>query len=124
MKKSIKRQNFTLIEMLVVIGIAGLLFTLMGPAFSRMTRGNAVESLASGLKLGMERARALAVSQRRSVAVLLPNKVSDKEKAHYNFQRGGFLLGFVTQNNSGDYVFDGVIPDADWYLNATLLQIP
>ena len=91
MKKNIKRQNFTLIEMLVVIGIAGLLFTLMGPAFSRMTRGNAVESHASGLKLGMERARALAVSQRRYAAVLLPCNVTNKDHAHYNFQRGGFL---------------------------------
>ena len=63
------RQRFTLIELLVVMGIAALLFALLGPAFRMMTKGNAVERCAGGLKLGMERARAVAIANRRAVAL-------------------------------------------------------
>lgn len=110
------RRRFTLIEVLVVIGIAGLLLTLIGPAFNRMTRGNDVENHASGLKQGMERASSLAAASRRYVALLLPNKIdsSNKSKEAYPYQRGGYRLGYVTQGNSGTYTLDGWIPDSEW----------
>ena len=113
MKKIRYRQRFTLIEMLVVVGIASLLFALLGPAFTRMTQSNAVEQHASGLKLGMERARALAVSNRRYVAMLLPHGASSGD-AHYNYQRGGFKFGFVTTGSDGKYTFDGMVEDSAW----------
>ena len=114
MKKIRYRQRFTLIEMLVVIGIAGLLFALLGPAFTRMTQSNAVEQHASGLKLGMERARALAVSNRRYVALVLPYGETEPEKTHYHFQRGGFKLVYVDTDSDANYNFDGVVSDSDW----------
>ena len=114
MKKTRYIQRFTLIEMLVVVGIAGLLFALLGPAFTRMTQSNAVEQHASGLKLGMERARALAVSNRKNVALLLPYGETNKENAVYNFQRGGFKFGYIAISSDGSYSFDGVVDDAEW----------
>jgi len=108
------RRHFTLIEMLVVIGIAGLLFALIGPAFNRMTRGNDVESHASGLKLGMERAASLAASSRRYVAVLLPYGITTPTDPVYKYQRGGYRLAYVTQSGSGAYTFDGWLPDSEW----------
>lgn len=114
MTKKTHIQRFTLIELLVVIGIAGLLFVLMGPAFQNMIRSNAVERHASGLKGGMERARALAVSGRRYAALLLPYGEDDNGKEHYNFQRGGFRLGYVIQNSSGAFEFDGLAGDSEW----------
>ena len=114
MKKTRYNQRFTLIEMLIVVGIASLLFALLGPAFTRMTQSNAVEQHASGLKLGMERARALAVSQRRYVALLLPYGETDKTQPHYNYQRGGFKFVFVTTGSDGNYTFDGMVDDSDW----------
>ena len=113
MKKTRYIQRFTLIEMLVVVGIAGLLFALLGPAFTRMTQSNAVEQHASGLKLGMERARALAVSNRRYVALLLPYGADDT-KPVYKFQRGGFKYGYISISSEGSYSFDGVVDDAEW----------
>ena len=113
MKKTRYIQRFTLIEMLVVVGIAGLLFALLGPAFTRMTQSNAVEQHASGLKLGMERARALAVSNRRYVALLLPYG-ADETKPVYKFQRGGFKYGYISISSEGSYSFDGVVDDAEW----------
>jgi len=108
------RRRFTLIEVLVVIGIAGLLLTLMGPAFNRMTRGNDVESHASGLKLGMERASSLAASSRRYVAVMLPYGISNESDPLYNYQRGGYRLAYVSQNGSGVYTLDSWLPGSEW----------
>ena len=113
MKKTRYIQRFTLIEMLVVVGIAGLLFVLLGPAFTRMTQSNAVEQHASGLKLGMERARALAVSSRKNVALLLPYGANDT-KPVYKFQRGGFKYGYISIDSEGSYSFDGVVDGAEW----------
>ena len=100
--------------MLIVVGIASLLFALLGPAFTRMTQSRAVEQHASGLKLGMERARAIAVSQRRFVALLLPHSSTTDTDPHYKYQRGGFKIGFITNSSEGNYVFDGVVDSAEW----------
>ena len=127
MKKIRYRQRFTLIEMLVVIGIAGLLFALLGPAFTRMTQSNAVEQHASGLKLGMERARALAVSQRRYVALLLPDKkINDTVVDKYRY--GGFRYAYVTEDDTSEnptagdaakcsFFLEGWIPGEEWSNN-------
>ena len=110
-------QKFTLIEVLIVVGIASLLFALAGPAFNRMTRGNMVERHASGLKLGMERAKAIAVSSRRYTAILLPDQVTNKTDALYKFQRGGYRLAHVTMTGNGSYAWQSWIPDSDWTNN-------
>ena len=116
MKKRII-QKFTLIEVLVVVGIASLLFALAGPAFNRMTRGNMVERHASGLKLGMEQARAVAVSTRKHTAILLPDRVTSSTDPRYKFQRGGYRLAHVSVNGTGVYAWQSWIPDADWTNN-------
>ena len=122
MKKTRYIQRFTLIEMLVVVGIAGLLFALLGPAFTRMTQSNAVEQHASGLKLGMERARAIAVSNRRYVAMLLPDSTTGDSEVD-KFRHGGYRLAFVTQNVSdiptsvdpgSGFSFDSWIAEEEW----------
>ena len=122
MNKHTYRQRFTLIEMLIVVGIASLLFALLGPAFTRMTQSRAVEQHASGLKLGMERARALAVSQRRYVAMLLPDKKTNDAEID-KFRYGGYRLAFVTQDvsniptaidSSNGFSFDSWIAEEEW----------
>ena len=122
-RKIMKKRNiqkFTLIEVLIVVGIASLLFALAGPAFNRMTRGNMVERHASGLKLGMERARAIAISSRRHTAILLPDQVPETSRttdARYKFQRGGYRLAHVTMTGNGSYAWQSWIPDSDWTNN-------
>ena len=117
------RQRFTLIEMLIVVGIASLLFALLGPAFTRMTQSRAVEQHASGLKLGMERARAIAVAQRRYVAMLLPDKKITNDANIDKFRHGGYRLAFVTQDvsniptaidSSKGFSFDSWIAEEEW----------
>jgi type II secretory pathway pseudopilin PulG len=122
MKKTRYNQRFTLIEMLIVVGIASLLFALLGPAFTRMTQSNAVERHASGLKLGMERARALAVSQRRYVAMILPDSTTGDSNVD-KYRYGGYRLAFVTQDVSDiptsvdpskGFSFDSWIAEDEW----------
>ena len=59
------RRRFTLIELLVVMLLMGLIMSLMLPAFNKMIRGNRVDQLASGLKLGLEQAQSQAVRSRK-----------------------------------------------------------
>ena len=96
-----KRRNFTLIELMVVMLLMGLIMTLMLPSFNRMIRGNKVDQLASGLKLGMEQAQSHAATSRKYVAMVLPNKMSEwsasdtGENAVRPFCFGGYRLAYV-----------------------------
>lgn len=114
MKKTRYNRKFTLIEMLIVVGIASLLFALLGPAFTRMTQSNAVEQHASGLKLGMERARALAISQRRYVAMLLPHGIGTETDQMYKYQRGGYRFCYIKAVSSSEFHWDGWLPESNW----------
>lgn len=113
-KGKLRKGSFTLVEMLVVVGIASLLFTLVIPAFGRMMQGSRVEQCATGLRLGMERARGRAVSDRRYVALVLPHGVTGTSREDYKYQRGGYRLVYVTANGTGSYSYGGMIPETDW----------
>ena len=113
MKKIIKSQ-FTLIELLAVIGILSLLIGVFAPAFSRMMVGSKVDQMASNFKTGMEVAQAKAVASRKYVAMILPNNydaITDaKLKPYCN---GGYRLAFVTKD--GDkWEFAGWVPGSNW----------
>ena len=94
MKKYIKK-TFTLMELLAVIAIVSVLFTVMLPGFKKMVKGNAVDQMASQVKLMLEKAQSHAVTSRRCVAVIFPsgtgwNKIDDKD-----VRLGGARLAFV-----------------------------
>lgn len=99
------RRRFTLIELLVVMLLMGLIMSLMLPAFNRMIRGNRVDQLASGLKLGLEQAQSHAVRARRHVALVLPNDrtkwVDESLSLVQPFSHGGFRLAYVKSGSSG-----------------------
>ncbi len=99
------RRRFTLIELLVVMLLMGLIMSLMLPAFNRMIRGNRVDQLASGLKLGLEQAQSHAARARRHVALVLPNDRSQWEEGSLSlvqpFSHGGFRLAYVKPSGAG-----------------------
>ena len=68
-----RRDDFTLVELLVVICLASLLFGIILPAFSRMVTGSAVDRLASNLKLRLEQTQSQAAVSRRHTALILPH---------------------------------------------------
>lgn len=66
------RKNFTLVEILVVLGLMAILLFIALPAFEKLAKGSGVSLAARNLtsKLGM--ARGYAITNREYVAVLMP----------------------------------------------------
>lgn len=92
MDKKIKQQ-FTLIELLLVMGLMGLMVTLALPAFSRMTGNNKVDVMTSNIKTALEQGQSTAVSRNCCVAVVFPLSSTDNDAKDYNF--GGYRLAEV-----------------------------
>ena len=112
--------DFTLVELLVVICLASLLFGIVLPAFSRMVTGSAVDRLSSNLKLRLEQTQSQAAVSRRPTALILPNGTDtvwtdSQEKAA---RLGGSRMCYVDNVNisssppSAD--FKSWVPNEDW----------
>lgn len=122
LRKIMRHNKFTLVELLVVICIASLLMGVVLPAFNRMVTGSAVDRLASNLKLRLERAQSHAASSRRHVAILLPHgdvSAWSSEKRVMNAALGGSRLCYVDNVESDDTngfssEFKRWVPDEDW----------
>jgi Tfp pilus assembly protein FimT len=65
---------FTLIEIIVVVGIMALLMAVTMPAFSSMMKGAGVEGAARNICQVLKMARSFAINNREYVAVVMPNK--------------------------------------------------
>ena len=102
-------------EIIAVIAIVSVLFTVMMPGFQKMLKGNAVDQMASQVKLMIEKAQSQAVTTRRAVAVIFPNGngwplIDGKE-----CRLGGARLAYVTTTrNSGTCEFVSWIADEEW----------
>lgn len=65
------KPGFTLIEMLVVLAVTALITGLAFPALDRSLRGQAFESAAGALELGLRQARADAIRSGRATRFAL-----------------------------------------------------
>jgi len=64
-----KRNNFTLIELMVVVGVMGLLMAISMPQFTKLIAGNKLNRATSKLGSALSYARTHAISKRREVTV-------------------------------------------------------
>lgn len=111
MKRTRIRKNFTLVELIAVVAIAGILLVLLVPALNSMTAGNKVDMCASRLKLGMEQAASKAATARKYVALVLPHKAPNDDLKRFCY--GGYRLAFVKKNGS-EWEFVKWVPENDW----------
>jgi prepilin-type N-terminal cleavage/methylation domain-containing protein len=87
-----KKQRFTLVELMVVLIIAGILIAALAPAFNRLMTGNAVGAAARMVSSQLSLARSEAVSRRQYIAVIMPGETfaqedtTDKNLYLYRYQ--------------------------------------
>jgi Tfp pilus assembly protein PilE len=116
------RKNFTLVEILMVLGLMAILLFIALPAFEKLAKGSGVELAARNLtsKLGM--ARGYAITKREYVAVLMPTKdttVSSVTTVLPNdYPYKGYKLCVVSSTSTGTsptvFTFQRWIPSEKW----------
>ena len=87
------RLGFTIFELLVVVGILGILATMTGPAISRIVRHNRVNRAATVIASDLQNAFAVAARQREPVRIQ-----ADEATRSYQFvdRRTGAVLRIRT----------------------------
>ena len=67
------QETFTLVEILVVLGLMAILLFMALPAFEKIAKGGGVEVAARNLSSKLGAARGYAINNRQYVAVLMPD---------------------------------------------------
>lgn len=73
MRKNTSRLGFTLVELLVTVGIMAVIITLTIPSFTGLGRGAKMDSALSGLKSTFSLARQWSITHRDTVYVVFPS---------------------------------------------------
>ena len=106
MKTKTKKNNFSLIELLCVIVIVILLFSIAIPAFNTLTKGESVESGARIVGSQLKAARIHAVTNREYVALIIPTTESLLSDYLYKAYRPCIV--------NSSYVFQEWVPGEKW----------
>ncbi|MBQ7178090.1 MAG: hypothetical protein IJS08_11810 [Victivallales bacterium] len=110
-----RKSPFTLIELLVVVAIMIVLLGITAPAFSKITRGRAVDAASRMVSSQLMLARAEAVSKRKSIAVIIPGHNLDVPADGNAYHYASFRSAWVNYNE-GDkkYYFEGWVEGTSW----------
>ncbi|HBC88037.1 MAG TPA: hypothetical protein DCZ94_13895 [Lentisphaeria bacterium] len=117
MAVKITRSEFSLIEILVVIGILVILMSITAPEFARLIRGQGAEFAARTLSTKLNLARSYAISKRQYVAILMP-QCSGKPAAT-SFPDSHFHNSYracIVAKNGSNYYFQQWIQGETWEL--------
>ncbi len=115
MQRTHTNKPFTLIELMVVIGIMIIILSLSAPAFRKLAMGSSVDIAARMVSSQLMLARAEAISRRECIAVVMPDNNFSKDSndtSVYPFT--AFRSAIVTDNNNGTYTFKEWVPNTNW----------
>ena len=118
-----RTRQFTLIELLLVIGIMILIMGLTVPSFRRMASGNAVNASARMLAGQLNLARAAAIAEQRYIAIIMPGcdfkkptpagEASGNSSDEYHFR--SFRVGIVEPTSTANqFQLVEWYPGANW----------
>ncbi len=110
--------GYTMVEILVVIVIAAILFGIGIPAFSTMIRGNAMTTSIRQLTAKIQAARSYAVTNRCYVAIVFPADETQTDATANRIKRSFPYMSFrpckVTTDGT-NWDFDSWIDGEDWH---------
>ncbi len=107
-----RRSTFTIIELLLVISIAGLMLTVAVPAFSRMLKGSASGIAVRELMGKLNAARAYAVANKTYVAVVFPTDDDANLRKRHGYR--SYRVCEVRTNSEQQFTFLRWIPRENW----------
>ena len=108
-----KKSHFTIIELLLVISIAGVMLSVAVPAFSRMIKGSASGIAVRELMGKINAARSYAISNGTYVALVFPGDSGDNPDFQKRFGYRSYRVCEVAPDGTG-YRFLRWIPGENW----------
>jgi Tfp pilus assembly protein PilE len=112
--RNIKVLNYTLMEVLMVVVVVSFLMVLAVSSYNDMTKGQGVNIATRNLAGKLILARAHAVNNRQTVAILIPQcggfPASDLPSAYYNRSYRACIVG----QNGSNYYFKRWISGESW----------
>ena len=108
------KRHFTLLEILIVLGIIIVIVGLTTPAFSRLVIGSAVDQAGQMVSGQLAIARGEAIARRQCVALVMPGTSWTAEDDDANKRCQAFRLALVEEAGSTTYQFDKWLPGSEW----------
>ena len=115
MQRTHINKPFTLIEMMVVVGIIAIIMGISVPAFKKITVGSGVDAASRMLSSQLMLARAEAIARRKHVAVIIPGQYFTKDPDdRNNYHFASFRSAFVTEDSGNSFKFVEWVPGTQW----------
>ena len=117
-----EQRQFTMLELLIVIGIMMILMSLAVPGFRRLVSGKAVNAAASMLSGQLALARAAAIAEQRYIAVIMPGahfqapaSAADSGTTYDEYHFRSFRIGIVEKDAAANqFKLVSWYPDSKW----------
>lgn len=107
-ESSIRRGGFTLVELLVVIGIMGVLLVVATPMFNGMTRSAGMKGATMQLRTTLSLARQWAITHRQLTCVVFPvNPAYELDKGTGVYSRVKRAYNVYAVNGVSNGVYEG-----------------
>ena len=110
------KKNFTILELLLVISIAGVMLTVALPAFSRLLKGSAsgIAMRELSARLGSARSKAIAGKGSFRVAIVFPSTVDKKSSSSPENISDSFKKKYYNQAYRACYVDPSTFTFQNW----------